>query len=478
MSTQNIRPQSERGIALIIVLLMMAVLSGLATGFSMNGQTETAMAENEVYYAGARAAAEAGMNRATERLVKDTANNLLAGPDQAASATATHPSNADNGDVSFLFAAAGPYALDANGTYTYTIEVLDDDNPALYQTPLSDAQKISMGEMVTNSPNINDNDRLILRATGFGPKNSVVRIMRELQSVDNVATTTTTSLANPAILVDGDLAIGGNIGVRGLEGNVHANGNLSITGAAAAVDGDATATGTFTYNQNWHAGGAQGGGRDAITVPDVSAATYANYADYILTSAGTITYGPSHPDVVAGIQTVNATCTCSGSGWTTSGGNWMVSGSTVISGTFYVQGNVTISGNPGKKGAEVALSLITEGSISISGTPKFKPENDALIQFVTNGDLTISGNVVLDDPTSVEGQIFVREQLEISGNPEFQGRIMVANEANGAYSQISTNTISGNPKLTYNGTLAAIPTTTTLVGPTTYTNNVRGWMEQ
>jgi Cu2+-exporting ATPase len=54
--------RSEKGMALVVVLLLMAVLSGLATGFAMNGQTESAMAVNEVYYAGARAAAEAGIS--------------------------------------------------------------------------------------------------------------------------------------------------------------------------------------------------------------------------------------------------------------------------------------------------------------------------------------------------------------------------------------------------------------------------------
>ena len=72
MNAHVIHPQSERGVALIIVLLMLAVLSGLATGFSMNGQTEAAMAANEVYYAGARAAAEAGLQRATETIAKNT----------------------------------------------------------------------------------------------------------------------------------------------------------------------------------------------------------------------------------------------------------------------------------------------------------------------------------------------------------------------------------------------------------------------
>ena len=71
-------PRSEKGIALIVVLLLMAVLSGLATGFAMNGKVESRWRVNETYYAGARAAAEAGMNRAVEALRVDNTNNLLA----------------------------------------------------------------------------------------------------------------------------------------------------------------------------------------------------------------------------------------------------------------------------------------------------------------------------------------------------------------------------------------------------------------
>jgi hypothetical protein len=464
-----------------MVLLMMAVLSGLATGYAMNGQTEAAMAANEVYYAGARAAAEAGLNRAMEGIINNTTQNLLAGPDGLATATPADAVNADNGNImsmTTLFASAGPYALDAAGQYTYIIEVLDDDDPALYQTALTTAQKTSMGEMVTDSPDVDDNERLILRATGFGPKGTMMRIMRELQSVSNVINTNTSSLSNPAVLVDGDLTISGNIHIQGTEGNVHANGSMTLSGNAADVSGDATATGTFTHNNNWEAEGAMGSGYDAITVPNISAADYASHADYILTSSNTILYGPAHPEVVAGTRTVNSTCTCSGSGWTGSGGNWSISGNSAMSGTFYSQGDVTISGSPGKKGTEIALSVIAEGSITVSGTPKFKPENDVKIQFVTNKDLTLSGNVTLDDPdpTQVEGQIFVREQMSISGNPYFNGRIMVQNEP--TTGGLSTNSISGNPTILYNGTLDAVETVEVTPGVTTYTNNIRGWMEQ
>ena len=72
MTTPIVHARSERGIALVVVLLLMAVLSGLATGFAMNGQVESSMAVNEVYYAGARAAAEAGMNRAIEAIRLNT----------------------------------------------------------------------------------------------------------------------------------------------------------------------------------------------------------------------------------------------------------------------------------------------------------------------------------------------------------------------------------------------------------------------
>ena len=65
-SSHSIR--SEKGVALITVLLLLAVVSALTTALAMSGQTEIAMASNEMYYAGARAAAEAGLNRATEHL--------------------------------------------------------------------------------------------------------------------------------------------------------------------------------------------------------------------------------------------------------------------------------------------------------------------------------------------------------------------------------------------------------------------------
>lgn len=460
MNANVMHPQSERGVALIMALLMLAVLSGLATGFAMTGQTEVAMAENELYYAGSRSAAEAGLNRATERIVNDTARDLLAGLDGLVSATLDDAVNADNGSIADWLGGAGPYALDAAGNYTYNVEILDDDDPRLYAAPLTGAQLAAMGE--NNDRFVNANDRLILRATGFGPKGTTIRIMRELFSQDAVTPASTqTLLANPAILVDGDLDIGGSIRVLGSEGNIHANGNLLVEGNAAQATGDVTATGTYTANDNWEPGGSFGGGRDAITVPEILASNYESLTDIRLHSNGTCTPSPCPSE------------------WTHDGATntWELAGNTASAGTLYVEGHVLISGSPGKKGSEVALSVISEGTISITGTPKLKPENGDKIQFVCNGDLIIAGNTDIDDPTNVDGQIMVREQIFIPGNPEFQGRIMVANEES-QFDHVTVNSIPGNPTITYNGTLGDIVTEIVTAASTSYVNNVRGWMEQ
>lgn len=477
MNNQN-SASSERGMALIVVLLLMAVLSGLATGFAMNGHIEAQMSSNEVYFAGARAAAEAGLNRAIVEVVADTTHNLLAGQDGVVDAANPASSvNSDNGNIAFLIGSAGPYALGTSGQYTYSIEILDDDNDALYETPLTAAQRTQMGE--DGSIYTNTNDRLILRATGYGPNGTTVKIARVLETVDTVNTTstTTTVLSNPAFLVNGDLTATGNFHIAGTSGSIHANGNFSMSGNSADVSQNATSTGSFSANQNWQAGGSQGGGRPTINVPDIHASDYISLADYKLASNGQV------QTLQGGVWTLCNTGACTTTGFTYNSGTWSIAGNSAGTGTYYVEGNVTVSGSPngggnGRNATNLALSIIATGSINITGTPKFTPENSQKIQFVTDQDLTIAGNTDLDDTTQVEGQIMVREQVNISGNPEFQGRVIVQNAT--STGGVASNTISGNPTITYNGTLGAISTTTTTTttGPTTYVNNVSGWMEQ
>jgi hypothetical protein len=444
--------ESERGMALIVV-------SSLATGLTMNGQVEVAMASNEATYAGARAAAEAGMNRAIAAIVANTTDDLLATFNEAG--------------ISFLLSEAPPYTIGSNGEYSYVIEIFDDDDPALYAVPLTADQLAAMGENGDALTNVNE--RMILRVTGFGPNGTTVRVGRILESNVNTetSTTTTTTITNPALLVAGNLDISGNIDVSGARGNVHANGDMSISGNAWSISGDATAAGTFTAISD-NTGGVQGGGRPSVTVPDVNASNYLELATHILNADGTIT-------------TVGATPACvANCGWSFSGGTWSIAGNTASEGTFFVQGNATIAGNPnggGPPGSRVPLplSVIATGSIEITGTPILAPHNGLALQFVTNGDLRIAGNAEFDR-TLVEGQSLVREQVLISGNPDLRGQIIVQDFrgcGQTCSSVVSENAITGNMSIIYDGSFGDLLSeeTTTVTGPTTYFNNVVGWIE-
>lgn len=477
--------QSERGIALIVVLLLMAVLSGLATGFAMTGQVEVAMGTNEVYYAGARAAAEAGLNRAIVEILNDSTTNLLKGIDGLSTAIPTDLVNADNGSIGFKTTMAGGPTYTLSTQYTYTIEILDDDNPLLYET-LSTAQITSMGE--NNLTHLDLNNRLILRATGFGPNGTTVRLARviEVTPTNTPTTVNNPTLSNPALLVNGNLTIDGNISVIGDSGNVHANGNLLINGASAEVEGNAEASGTFSANTHADIGPGSGGGRSAINVPNIQASDYEHLATIKLAADGNF-YAKSGTSWALCSTVVTMAALCSDSGWGSSVSSgvrtWSLSGNSTSQATYYVEGKVSVSGSPKGSGVNpnLAVSIIATGSITISGKPKFEPQNTDKIQFVTNGDLNIHGSAVFepdDELLNIEGQMMVREQLSIGGNMTFKGRIMVQ-DVTSVDSGVTTNTVAGNPTIDYDGTLDAIATPnpiTTIV--TTYVNNISGWMEQ
>ena len=97
----------------------MAVLSGLATGFAMTGQSKRRWAQNEVYFAGARAAAEAGLNRAIVKIFADTSHNLVVRRRRRRDdVDPTAAVNADNGSLAFLLGSAVPYYVDTANRYT------------------------------------------------------------------------------------------------------------------------------------------------------------------------------------------------------------------------------------------------------------------------------------------------------------------------------------------------------------------------
>ena len=99
----------------------------------------------------------------------------------------------------------------------------------------------------------------------------------------------------------------------------------------------------------------------------------------------------------------------------------------------------------GSNGNPMQITIIAEGSIDISGNQDFEP-NTADLQFVTDGDLQITGNF----ETHAPGQMLVHEQIRISGNIELIGQL-IAEDAATVSDLVTQNTISGNVDTTYNG---------------------------
>ena len=101
--------------------------------------------------------------------------------------------------------------------------------------------------------------------------------------------------------------------------------------------------------------------------------------------------------------------------------------------------------------------------------------NPEQFQFITNGDLFIGGNVNADDPSVEEGQIFVKEQMHMHGNPSFQGRIIVQNESNVLRPR---DRKYDRWHAEHHDTRARSRDIRPRPATTTYTNNFSGWIEQ
>jgi hypothetical protein len=148
--------------------------------------------------------------------------------------------------------------------------------------------------------------------------------------------------------------------------------------------------------------------------------------------------------------TATGKSTCNNWGYT-AGDGWTLNSTTVTQGTYYVEGNATISGSPGTAKAPAVLSIVAEGSISITGSPKLKPDTTELL-FVTDEDLKILGTIdLIGESVNVEGQMLVRGQVDIGGNATLDGQLIANDEDVGDL--VTSNSVHGNASITYSGTL-------------------------
>lgn len=321
----------------------------------------------------------------------------------------------------------------------------------------------STSTLLNNAPLANIG-RYTVTIRGLG--GGVGRIASEGRTTMGNATATVSALVrlgqfNPgnAIITGGDLTISGSPDVLGAMGSVHSNRNLTISGNPT-IHGNATATGTATGTYQRQQGGqsiAAVGGQPAEAIPAVNPAVFRPHADFILSNVGNV-------GNVGIVRDRNDNIIVDGwkggkwNGWkfSVSDNTWSLSDKETINGTFYIEGNAKISGNPGTAEKPWIASIIATGDIEVSGNVRVRPPNindGALFRsgtenllFIAGEDIKISGN----PQQSMDGIIAAHEQIQISGNPGLRGFI-IAEGAENRSDRVTKNKISGSVTITHTG---------------------------
>ena len=278
------RLRSARGAALPVIMMLLMILSALAAAMTISGQSELMVARNTVSSAQAEAAAEAGLNHATEvtipNLQQFAANGfasvsaamtgLVVGPDTL---TGTVAVDADNGSLENLGIARPPAQVPLAGLngVGYEVRLFDDDDPAR-GTTLTAADVTRIGE--DGDPLTDANSTLVIQVIGYATNDTRVTLE---------ATIANSAAVLPAVVVGGTLVISGNPEITGTSGGVHANVDLDISGNPDIAQ-DATAGGAYTESGSPTIGGISGGVHGTVPIPQVRAIDYLGHADFILTS--------------------------------------------------------------------------------------------------------------------------------------------------------------------------------------------------
>ena len=439
------RAHEDQGIALIGVLLLLLIVSASTAALAVSGRTDIAISQNHEMATQAQVAAEAGLNHALDVtmafLGQWQANGfatpgaamtgLLLGPDNLSGTVAT---DADNGSLEATGIPRPPVRLTLAGTLAsqYEARIFDDDDPARGVTHTA-ADLLRITE--NNQPTTDGNTQIVVQAVGYATDGSMTRLEA-----------TITPVPMPAILCNGRLAVGGNPSILGANGSIHANDELYMSGNPI-ISENATASVAYSSSGSPTIGGESGGGFPIVPVPAIRAIDYKPQADYILTSAGTMT--DQGGAVICNAWADNDACKNAGYMWKFEGASgWnipnMEIGAAGDNATYYLETDAKMSGNPGTLADPLNITIITEGFLEVSGNPTLEADTPGLL-FVTDKDLVIAGNVT---QVGAEAGILVHEQFKMSGNPSSLSGNIIIEDGPDVTGLATENLISGNPSIT------------------------------
>lgn len=280
-------------------------------------------------------------------------------------------------------------------------------------------------------------DTIILRSTGTGPNGAT----RTLEAI-----VTTRYDFRDAIVTNDDLELTGNGCVQGTLGGVHSNGDLTVSGSVV-VDQHATATDKFTLSGNATVKGLHDGDQPKHDIPDLKPGDFAKYATIVLKSDGKATDGNGNSISVP-------------KDWKHSGGKWTCcSGDDGTNGIYYIEGDVHVSSSPNEPENPWRATLITTGSLDISGNPSIAPATDPStgkpfdIQFLAGTDISMGGSPN-ECTNCLAGLIYAREQFNMNGNVPIRGAVMALDSGDTSkLVKAGRNKFSGSACVILNGDL-------------------------
>ncbi|HXG63838.1 MAG TPA: hypothetical protein VNO70_01955 [Blastocatellia bacterium] len=271
----------ERGAALILALLTMALLLALTMGISLTAVSELGVSRTYSTQTVALQAAEAGLNHAASLVSNYTGpdfTTLLALRTAPTSDAANYLNPAYN---PFTAANAGQFAAGSvmitsehatrgfqlrdgiTGAVVpdayYRVTVIDDEpNPTSGPEVPNFNPGNSYREVVTpneNNSSIDKNNRIVLYSVGSYANTSVT-----LEGW-------VAFLPFPALSANNNIEISGSADIEGAYGGVHSNSNLIASGGAWRVEQTATASGILQGSFAGQVGGFYGGGQPPLDLP-------------------------------------------------------------------------------------------------------------------------------------------------------------------------------------------------------------------
>ena len=261
--------------------------------------------------------------------------------------------------------------------------------------------------------------------------------------------------SNNALTFGNDILISGNPTITGSCSDVHANGDIEVTGTSITA-GSVGAVGTVDVS------GAllDTLGNPVTPNPGASQQAVPDYdpMDYCLDRDATGSYhfdgGQYWKTSVSGWRAV------AGIGWKYSSGIYTVDSESIPEGVYCAyDGDLEVSKDLGTAGSPKRFTFLTTMSLTISGNPVMTPYHSAGWMVVASGDVKINGNPTGGED-SFQGVIFAGAQCEISGSPNITGQIICRGDSNPSGSQdwVAETKISGDLNLTYDCTAGTTST--------------------